>query len=252
MIFAEPRFATAILEEGDLAGMDDMHAELDRVVDQLLSRRPDIKRLFLVGSCPSEVIKLDLEKAASRLHEIHGQVSICNFSGSGIETTFTQGEDQCLATLVSQLREDSAPNLIVLGALPDVVEGQMKAILAQMGVPQVHVLPSAHHDDDIWVGPNTSFILAQPFLTDAWQMMKRRGARHVEAGFPFGAEGSYRWFRAVCDALELSPEQFEQAVAKLYARAKDALSRITPELEGKSIFFMPDSQLEGSLGTLPS
>ncbi len=80
MIFAEPRFATAILEEGDLAGMDDMHAELDRVVDQLLSRRPDIKRLFLVGSCPSEVIKLDLEKAASRLHEIHGQVSICNFS----------------------------------------------------------------------------------------------------------------------------------------------------------------------------
>jgi hypothetical protein len=42
-------------------------------------------------------------------------------------------------------------------------------------------------------------------------------------------------------------EQFEQAVAKPYARAKDALSRIKPELEGKSIFFMPDSQLEGPL-----
>lgn len=244
MIFAEPRFATAILEEGDLAGMDDMHEELDRVVAQLLSRRPDIKRLFLVGSCPSEVIKLDLEKAASRLHGIYDHVAICNFSGSGIETTFTQGEDQCLATLVSQLREGDEPNLVILGALPDVVEGQMKLLLSQMGVSNVHVLPTTNHDDDIWVGPNTSFMLTQPFLTDAWQMMTRRGATYIEAGFPFGAEGSYRWLRALVDAWGLELELFEQAVAKPYARAKDALARIRPELEGKSIFFMPDSQLE--------
>ena len=49
MIFAEPRFATAILEETDLAGMADAHEELDRNVSQLLSRRPDIKRLFCCG-----------------------------------------------------------------------------------------------------------------------------------------------------------------------------------------------------------
>ena len=36
MIFAEPRFATAIMEERDLAGMADMNAELDRVVAQLI------------------------------------------------------------------------------------------------------------------------------------------------------------------------------------------------------------------------
>ena len=67
MIFAEPRFATAILGERDLAGMADCHEELDRVVSELLARRPDIRRLFLVGSCPSEVIKLDLSNAAVRL-----------------------------------------------------------------------------------------------------------------------------------------------------------------------------------------
>ena len=60
MIFAEPRFATAIIEERDLAGMADCHEELERVVERLLTRRPEIKTLFLVGSCPSEVIKLDL------------------------------------------------------------------------------------------------------------------------------------------------------------------------------------------------
>ncbi len=67
MIFAEPRFGTAILEETDLAGLADAHRELDRVVAQLLARRPDIRQLFLVGSCPSEVIKIDLHRAAERL-----------------------------------------------------------------------------------------------------------------------------------------------------------------------------------------
>ena len=94
MIVAEPRFGTAILEEKDLAGMADAHEELDREVERLLSRRPDIKQLFLVGSCPSEVIKLDLARAAERLSQVHSpNVRVINFSGSGIETTFTQGED---------------------------------------------------------------------------------------------------------------------------------------------------------------
>ena len=69
MIFAEPRFATAIMEEKDLAGLTDANDELDRIVTQLIARRPDIRLLFLVGSCPSEVIKLDLSRAALRLSQ---------------------------------------------------------------------------------------------------------------------------------------------------------------------------------------
>ncbi|MFN8736609.1 MAG: nitrogenase component 1, partial [Betaproteobacteria bacterium] len=90
MIFAEPRFATAILDERDLAGLADANDELDRVVARLLERRPDIKTLFLVGSCPSEVIKLDLHRAAERLSaQFLPRVRVLNYSGSGIETTFT-------------------------------------------------------------------------------------------------------------------------------------------------------------------
>ena len=40
MIFAEPRFATAIIDERDLAGLADCNEELDRVVTRLLERRP--------------------------------------------------------------------------------------------------------------------------------------------------------------------------------------------------------------------
>ncbi len=100
MIFAEPRFATAIIEEKDLAGLADANEELDRVVTRLLERRPDIKLLFLVGSCPSEVIKLDLSRAATRLSgQFAPAVRGLTYSGSGIETTFTQGEEACLNAL---------------------------------------------------------------------------------------------------------------------------------------------------------
>ena len=112
MVFAEPRFATAIIEERDLAGLADANEELDRVVDRLLARRPEIKLLFLVGSCPSGVIKLDLSRAASRLEAKHApDVRILNYSGSGIETTFTQGEDACLAALVPILPRETAAGL---------------------------------------------------------------------------------------------------------------------------------------------
>ena len=51
--------------------MADINEELDQVVTRLLERRPDIRLLFLVGSCPSEVIKLDLSRAALRLSRSH-------------------------------------------------------------------------------------------------------------------------------------------------------------------------------------
>ena len=43
--------------------------QLDRVVNDLITRRPEIKTLFLVGSCPSEVIKLDLATVAEKLNK---------------------------------------------------------------------------------------------------------------------------------------------------------------------------------------
>src|SRR5271166_1151888 len=167
MIFAEPRFATAILDERDLAGLADVNAELDRVVRDLLQRRPDIKLLFLVGSCPSEVIKLDLSRAAARLSkELCPRVRVLNYSGSGIETTFTQGEDACLAALVPELPADDARGLLVVGALADVVEDQFRRLIDALGISRVGFLPPRRAADLPAVGAGARFLLAQPFLAD--------------------------------------------------------------------------------------
>ena len=154
MIFAEPRFGTAIMEEKDLAGLADMHDELDKVVDRLLERRPEIRLLFLVGSCPSEVIKLDLERAATRLSgKYNPDVRILNYSGSGIETTFTQGEDACLASLVPTLppEPDNAPaNLMVVGTLADVVEDQFSQDFRSDGYLKCKILPCTFGRRHAW------------------------------------------------------------------------------------------------------
>jgi light-independent protochlorophyllide reductase subunit N len=245
MIFAEPRFGTAILEEKDLAGLADAQTELDREVARLLSRRPDIRQLFLVGSCPSEVIKLDLHRAAERMSVQHApHVRVLNYSGSGIETTFTQGEDACLAAMVPALPATTARELLIVGALPDVVEDQALALLAAMGVGPVRCLPARRSADLPAVGANTVFALVQPFLGDTHAALTRCGARHIAAPFPFGAEGSTAWLQAIATEFGVAPDLFESVIAAPRARAEKAIAAAAETLSGKSVFFFPDSQLE--------
>ena len=248
MIFAEPRFATAILDERDLAGIADIDDELDRVVGRLLERRPDIKLLFLVGSCPSEVIKIDLKRAAQRQSRVHSpRVRVLSYSGSGIETTFTQGEDACLSSLVPILPDEPAhapPSLLVVGSLADVVEDQFARLFDELGVAHCTFLPMRRAADLPPVGPNTSYVLAQPFLGDTARALDERGAKRIPAPFPLGAEGTTLWLRAAAQAFGVSDERFEAVTAPGRARAARAISHSRDMLAGKRMFMFPDSQLE--------
>ena len=255
MIFAEPRFATAIIDDRDLAGIADANDELDKVVTKLLSRRPDIKLLFLVGSCPSEVIKLDLSRAAERLgKQFIQQCRILSYSGSGIETTFTQGEDACLAALVKELPKSSdgsvgsvdsnTKNLVIVGCLPDVVEDQFRRVFNELGIEEVSFFPPRRSSDTVTVNANTRYLLAQPFLAETGRLFDERGAQRLDAPFPFGVEGTSQWLQAAASEWSISAEDLERVTAPRKARAQLALERYKAILNQKTISFFPDSQLE--------
>jgi light-independent protochlorophyllide reductase subunit N len=247
MIFAEPRFATAIMEEKDLAGLTDANIELDRIVTQLLARRPDIKLLFLVGSCPSEVIKLDLSRAALRLSQTFSPaVRILNYSGSGIETTFTQGEDACLASLVPVLpaAQNTEASLLIVGSLADVIEDQFVRMFESLGIGNVQFMPPRNSTAMPTVGPNTKYLLAQPFLADTARELENRGAQRLAAPFPLGVEGTTEWLWAAANAFGIDRAAFDRVTEPNRIRAERALAGYRAQLAGRRIFLFPDSQLE--------
>lgn len=251
MIFAEPRFATAIIDERDLAGVADMHDELDGVVERLLSRRPDIKMLVLVGSCPSEVIKFDLSKAAERLNGVHApDHRVIAYSGSGIETTFTQGEDNFLAALVDEAPAPSlgaASPLLIVGSLADVVEDQFRRIFTGLGIETVAFLPSRLSRELPPIGADSRYILAQPWFDAATKALESRGASRIEAPFPLGEEGTTAWLRAIADEFGVDDARFDAITGSGRERARQAVGRYRDRLAGKRVFLFPDSQLEPSI-----
>jgi light-independent protochlorophyllide reductase subunit N len=169
---------------------------------------------------------------------------VLNYSGSGIETTFTQGEDACLAAMVPALPATQARELMLVGALPDVVEDQALALLAALGIGPVRVLPARRSGDTPAVGPNTVFALTQPFLGDTRAALMRRGARPIDAPFPFGEEGTTLWLRAVADEFGVPADLFEAVTAAPRARARKAIAAAAETLRDRTVFFFPDSQLE--------
>ncbi len=248
MIFAEPRFGTAILEEKDLAGLADAHEELDRVVNDLISRRPEIKTLFLVGSCPSEVIKLDLATVAEKLNtKFLGQVRFVNYSGSGIETTFTQGEDGALKALIPLMESTDDEKLLLVGTLANNVEDRLKKIFNNIGIREVESFPPRQSTELPKIGKNTKVLLTQPYLSDTVRDLEHRGCEIVYAPFPLGVEGSTKWFLAAADAFKIPKLKVHEVIAPLANRARQALVKHVEILRGKKLFLLPESQLEISL-----
>jgi light-independent protochlorophyllide reductase subunit N len=245
MIFAEPRFGTAILGERDLAGLADANEELDRLVKDLLERRPEIRTLFLVGSCPSEVIKLDLAKAAERLSaQLLGRVRVLNYSGSGIETTFTQGEDNALMAMLPLMGSSDEEQLLIVGTLADAVEDRFRLLFERMGIPSVRSLPPRRSTDLPSVGKGTRVLLAQPFLSATARALQRRGATLVQAPYPFGVEGSRDWMAEAAKAFGVPSARVAEVLDPLVERGRVALEPHRQVLAGKRLFLLPDSQME--------
>ena len=100
MIFAEPRYAMAELEEGDISAQLNDYKELKRICLQIKQdRKPSV--IVWIGTCTTEIIKMDLEGMAPRLEE-EINIPIVVARANGLDYAFTQGEDTVLAAMVDR------------------------------------------------------------------------------------------------------------------------------------------------------
>jgi len=98
MIFAEPRYAMAELEESDISAQLNDYKELKRLCLQIKQdRNPSV--IVWIGTCTTEIIKMDLEGMAPKL-EAELAIPIVVARANGLDYAFTQGEDTVLAAMV--------------------------------------------------------------------------------------------------------------------------------------------------------
>ena len=248
MIFAEPRFATAILEERDLAGIADVNDELDRVVARLIERRPEIKLLFLVGSCPSEVIKIDLKRAAARQSGRHSPAS----EYSAIPAAASRRRSPKARTPVSpRWFRRCPPNQPLRSRAswwwarsPMSSRTNSRACSAKWAWALSASCRCAR-------APKRPRLALGPGSCSRSRSSATPPARSKRAA-PSASRRRFRWARKApphgCAPRRTrsAPRaaRFEAVTAPGRARARQAVARHRERLAGKSVFFFPDSQLE--------
>ena len=80
----------------------------------------------------------------------------------------------------------------------------LEAILKACRGTQLHPVLLDLPRDMPAIGPNTRFLLAQPFLAETTRLLETRGAQHLPAPFPLGAEGVTARLRRADGRISLS------------------------------------------------
>lgn len=247
MIFAEPRYAMAELEESDISAQLNDYKELKRLCLQIAKdRNPSV--IVWIGTCTTEIIKMDLEGMAPRLETEIG-IPIVVARANGLDYAFTQGEDTVLAAMAQRCPENSEKEgkdlnkkqLVLFGSLPSTVTSQLAMELKNQGVFVSGWLPSQSHKDLPCLGSDVWVCGVNPFLSrTATTLLRRRKCRLIGAPFPIGPDGTRAWIEKICSVFGIIPKGLVEREEKIWQGLEEYLTLI----RGKSVFFMGDSLLE--------
>lgn len=277
MIFAEPRYAMAELEEGDIAAKLNDYEELKRLCLQIKrDRNPSV--IVWIGTCTTEIIKMDLEGLAPRLEAEIG-IPIVTARANGLDYAFTQGEDTVLAAMahrcptqapqaeaekvernavtrllnfgrkqedVAQSESDYAdhPPLVLFGSVPDPIVTQITLELKRQGIKVSGWLPAKRYTELPVIEEGYYVAGINPFLSrTASTLMRRRRCKLIGAPFPIGPDGTRAWIEKICSVFDIEPKGLAEREAKIWDSIEDYVSLI----RGKSVYFMGDNLLEISL-----
>nr|ALO21105.1 ChlN subunit of protochlorophyllide reductase [Carteria crucifera] len=137
MIFAEPRYAMAELEESDISAQLNDFKELKRLCLQIKQdRNPSV--IVWIGTCTTEIIKMDLEGMAPKL-EIEIGIPIVVARANGLDYAFTQGEDTVLAAMAQKCPERnlSLPSEVLSPPIPPKIEvGKGLSVISPQNLPK--------------------------------------------------------------------------------------------------------------------
>nr|BBK20594.1 protochlorophyllide reductase subunit N [Cryptomonas sp. SAG 977-2f] len=252
MIFSEPRYAMAELEEGDILAKLNDYSELKRLCSKIKKdKNPSV--IFWIGTCTTEIIKMDLEGIASKL-EYELDIPIIVARANGLDYAFTQGEDTVLAAMAQKCPEINfkqdhlvltlPPSLILFGSVSDSVAKQLTLELQHQGITVTGWLPSKRYSEMPAIGEGCFVCGVSAYLSrTATTLMRRKKAKLIGAPFPIGPDGTRAWIEKICAVFSIKPKNLEEREKKIWKSLENYLELLVD----KSIFFMGDNLLELSL-----
>nr|WBV80319.1 protochlorophillide reductase subunit ChlN [Phlegmariurus squarrosus] len=281
MIFAEPRYAMAELEEGDISAQLNDYGESKKLCIQIIkTRNPSV--IILIGTCTTEIIKMDLEGIAPKLETEFG-VPIVVARANGLDYAFTQGEDTVLAAMTHRCPERKSdvggqnqpvqdeelksffsflppndekkskktvvvsqknPPLVLFGSLPSTVAHQLSSELKQQSIQISGWIPTERYKNLPSLGDEVYVCGVNPFLSrTATSLMRRRKCQLIGAPFPIGPDGTRAWIEKICSVFGIEAQGLEKKEKKVW----NSLENYLDQVHGKSVFFMGDNLLEISL-----
>nr|AND48517.1 ChlN subunit of protochlorophyllide reductase [Flatbergium sericeum] len=281
MIFAEPRYAMAELEEGDISAQLNDYQELKELCLQIKKdRNPSV--IIWIGTCTTEIIKMDLEGMAPKLETEIG-IPIVVARANGLDYAFTQGEDTVLAAMAHRCPERSLlgderektiqdqamrnffpllplkkgginpgtinnlkkhPPLVLFGSLPSTVASQLSLELRRQSIQVSGRLPAQRYTDLPSLGDGVYVCGVNPFLSrTATTLMRRRKCKLIGAPFPIGPDGTRAWIEKICSVFGIETQGLKEREQQMWETLRDSLDLV----RGKSVFFMGDNLLEVSL-----
>lgn len=256
MIFSEPRYAMAELEEGDISAKLSDYEELKRLCLQIKKdRNPSV--IFWIGTCTTEIIKMDLEGIAPKLENEIG-LPIVVARANGLDYAFTQGEDTVLAAMAQKCPEvkslvdksnrqeltQTHPPLILFGSVPDSVANQLTLELKYQGIIVSGWLPAKRYTELPIIDEGYYVCGVNPYLSrTATTLMRRRKTKLIGAPFPIGPDGTRAWIEKICSVFNIEPIGLEEREQKIWLSLEEYLELLV----NKSVFFMGDNLLEISL-----
>jgi light-independent protochlorophyllide reductase subunit N len=236
MIFARPRFAVSLLEEGDLSSSQPgIAAQIDEIKRE---HKPSV--IFLLSSCTPEVMKVEFEGLA---HSVTTpEVPVLFVPASGLDYTFAQSEDSVLQALVPFCPpappEDK--RVVFLGSVNDAIAEDFAMEAKRLGIPVAGFLPANHFHELPPIGPGTIIAPLQPFLPKvANQLVNEREATVLKALFPIGPDGTRNFWEELGAHFDLKLDLAEREAA-----AWERIHEHTDLLKGKKVFFAADTLLE--------
>jgi len=250
-------FSFAILEDADI-GSGNIFEPMRKLVEKILMESdgeiPEM--IFLMGSCSTEIMKLDLFELSYKLTG-EFNIPVIPVQTSGMCYSQSDGEDAALSGLVdfcfSQAqgcdsgdgKEDRGEEVILVGSVSEHAAAALKNEMEKFGIPFAGIFPGNSVSEILGISKklnkNSIIVPLQPYIFRTLRKLRQKyKCKILNTTFPVGHDGSRIFYSDLCRHFRLPADAVFDAANDVW-KSMEVKAGL---LKNKKIFIVGDGLFE--------